>query len=313
MDRLQAMRVIQQVIDSGSFSAAAVVLDVSPPMVTRLVADLEKSLGAGLLHRSTRRLTLTDAGEQYLSRVRNVLQEIDEIESAARSETKELSGTLHIGSSPVLAAIVIPTIFKGFQERYPAIDFDVQVEPESRLLVDANDVTLLGVKPDFDANIIARRLLEDDVVLYPSPTYIKQYGKPKTPQDLQEHKCLQYRRSRGVPFGWELTEFGKKGSAVHVDIKPVMSANYTDTLMNAARNGAGIGIATRGTITPYLRTGELVQVLPNWIAGQVMIYAALPTRKFMPERVKVFLDYLTERAIEYTEERSRMMSTPLSA
>ena len=128
MDRLLSMRVFERVVAEGGFAAAARALDLSPPVVTRLVADLEEHLGARLLQRTTRRLSLTEAGQHYLGRVRNILQDIEEADAVARAHTLELSGLLRVHAPPVLASYVVAPLLAGFRQRYPKIQVDIDVE-----------------------------------------------------------------------------------------------------------------------------------------------------------------------------------------
>src|SRR3546814_7442188 len=134
MDRLLSMRVFERVVDEGGFAAAARALDMSAPVVTRLVADLEEHLGTRLLQRSTRSLSLTDAGQTYLNRVRNILQDIDEADAVTRSQTNELEGLLRVHSPPVLASYVLAPMLAEFRRRYPKIDIDVRSEEHTPTL-----------------------------------------------------------------------------------------------------------------------------------------------------------------------------------
>ena len=160
MDRLLSMRVFERVVGEGGFAAAARALDMSAPVVTRLVADLEDHLGTRLLQRSTRRLSLTEAGQHYLSRVRNILQDIEEADAVARAHTQELSGLLRVHAPPVLASYVVAPLLAGFRQRYPKILVDIDVETMAEPPVEDFDVTLLGTDDRFDADIVARKVIE---------------------------------------------------------------------------------------------------------------------------------------------------------
>lgn len=298
MDRLTSMRAFQCVVDEGGFAAAARSLDMSPPMVTRLVADLEKSLGARLMHRSTRRVTLTDVGEKYLSRVRSILLEIAEADAVVSAQTNEQAGCLRIGAPPLIASNILAPVIANFRELYPRILFDVDVDAETTLSVENNDITLLSVKPDFDANVIARRIVQTHAILVASPAYLQQHGVPESPLDLLNHKCLRLRLPGSRPEVWQLTRVGENDEVVDINVTPVLCSNHIDTLVRTALDGGGITSTTVGVAASMIESGKLVRVLHPWITGRFAIFAALPSRKFIPERTRLFLDYLVAKMQE---------------
>ena len=295
MDRLMSMRVFQRVIDEGGFAAAARALDMSPAVVTRLVADLEDHLGARLLHRTTRRLSLSDAGEAYLERVRAILQDIDEAHVVASAHTRELSGVLHVMAPPVLATHVLAPLIAGFHERYPKIQLDIDVQSFRQPLIEDYDITLLTADAAFDADVIARKIISTEAQLVASPMYLKRRGTPKTPADLAQHDYLRMKAPHLHPRMLHLFQTGETAQTIDLEVQPMLWANHPDTLLRAALDGAGITAMTVELVAPYLASGGLVRVLAPWIAGQLNIYAALPSRKFLPQRCQVFLEYLTEQ------------------
>lgn len=298
MDRLMSMRVFQRVIDEGGFAAAARALDLSPAVVTRLVADLEEHLGTRLLHRTTRRLSLSEAGESYLSRVRGILQDIDEAHDLASSHTHELAGVLRVLAPPVLANHVLAPRLVGFRERYPKIQLDITVESYKEPPIEDYDITLLATDAGFDGDVIARKIVSTEAILVASPAYLQRKGVPQTPEDLTQHDCLQLRVPgwRATHATWHLFQAGHPEERRDLDLEPVICANHTDTLLRAALDGGGITAISVDLIASHLAHRELVRVLRPWITRQITLYAALPSRKFMPQRTRVFLDYLTEQA-----------------
>lgn len=302
MDRLTSMRVFQRVIDEGGFAAAGRALDISPAVVTRLVADLEEHLGTRLLQRTTRRQSLTDAGEAYLERVRHILQDLDDAHSLVSSHTQELSGTLRVLAPPVLATHVLAPMVASFHQRYPQIQLDIEVASHREPPIEAFDITLMGTDEGYDANIIARKVNTTEAFLVASPAYLARRGTPATPQDLLQHDCLRIKPDMG-PRSRMLRLFRSDcDDEVLLDVRPVLWANHTDTLMRAALDGAGITGTTVELAAPHLASGALVRVLAPWITGRFTLYAALPSRKFLPQRTQVFLDHLTERTRERVTE-----------
>ena len=292
MDRLLSMRVFERVVDEGGFAAAARALDMSSPVVTRLVADLEEHLGTRLLQRTTRRLALTDAGQTYLLRVRNILQDIDEADAVASSHTTELAGLLRLHAPPELASYVIAPMLAEFRRRHPKILIDIEVETSKEPPIEDYDITLLGTDDSFDADVVARKVIESDTILVASPDYLKRQGLPQAPEDLAHHACLRLKWAGVQPRLWRMWCPEKPDHVVEVEVQPVLLANHTDTLLLAALDGAGITSVSVNLVAAHLTRGELVRVLPPWITGRMALYAALPSRKFIPERTRVFLDYL---------------------
>ena len=296
MDRLMSMRVFERVIDEGGFAAAARALDMSPAVVTRLIADLEDHLGTRLLHRTTRRLSLSEAGEAYLNRVRAILQDIDEAHLVASSHTHELAGILHILTPPVLATHLLAPLLADFRARYPKIQLDIDVQSFKQPPIEDYDITLLATDAAFDGDVIARKIISTEAQLVASPSYLKRKGTPKRPEDLTKHDYLRMKAPHLHPRVLHLFQAANPDQPLDLELEPVLWANHPDTLLRAALDGAGITSMTVELVAPHLASGDLVRVLSPWITGQLNMYAALPSRKFLPQRTRVFLDYLTEKA-----------------
>lgn len=298
MDHLISMRVFERVADEGGFAAAARAMDMSPPVVTRVIAELEAHLGTRLFQRTTRRVSLTEAGQAYLARVRQILLDVDEADAIASAHTNELSGRLRVHTQPVLASYVIAPLLSAFRQRHPGIVVDIEVETHRDPPIEDYDITLLGTDATFNANIVARKVVESEVILVASPAYVKRKGMPKTPEDLVRHDCLRLRRPDGPLRAWRMWREPDFKLAVETNVDPVLIANHTDTLLRAAIDGAGITSIALDIVAPYLTSGDLVRVLNPWITGRLAMFAALPSRKFIPERSRVFLDYLVEHTRE---------------
>ncbi len=302
MDRLLSMRVFERVVDEGGFAAAARALDMSAPVVTRLVADLEDHLGTRLLQRSTRRLSLTEAGQQYLNRVRNILQDIHEADAAVSAQTTELAGLLRLHAPPVLATYVIAPLLAEFRKRYPKILIELEVESLREPPIEDFDITLLGTDDSFNGDVIARKVLESEAILVASPEYLRRRGAPQQPQELMQHDCLRLKMPQVRSRVWQMWCPDNPAQPTEVDVQPVLLANHTDSLLRAAIDGAGITSVAVDMVAPYLTRGELVRVLAPWITGRLSMYAAVPTRKFMPQRTRVFLDFLIEETRRQTAQ-----------
>ncbi|SFC68378.1 transcriptional regulator, LysR family [Polaromonas sp. OV174] len=294
MDRLQSMRVFQQVVDDGSFAAAARKFDLSAAVVTRLVSDLEAHLGVRLLQRTTRRLALTDAGQAYLTRVRHILDDIDEAHAAAQAHAQEMSGVIRILAPPVFAVHVLAPLVTEFGRRYPKVVLDIHVDTPLVPPVEDYDLTLLGASETFDANIIARPITSSDGILCASPRYLREYGQPQQPQELSQHRCLRVKSPGQQHRSWRLIHPQEPQRTLEVPIEPALLANHTDTLVAACVSGAGIINQSLALVSHLLNSGELQRVLSPWVTGKNSLYAALPSRKFIPARTSAFLEFLTE-------------------
>ncbi len=294
MDRLLSMRVFQKVIDEGGFAAAARALDMSPAVVTRLVADLEDHLGTRLLHRTTRRVSLSPAGENYLTRVRGILQDIDEAHSIASAQTSEPKGVLRVLTPPVLATFLLAPLIAEFRELHPKIRLHVEVDSHDELPIEDFDLTLLPTTDAFDADIVARKVSDTEAILVCSPEYIKRHGTPATPAELAQHELLRLRAQGMVQRLWRLRN-SHTDEVFDLVSEPSLWINHTETLLRATVDGAGITSVAVGLAAPFLARGELVRVLRPWITDRLSLYVALPSRKFMPERTRVFLEFFIDR------------------
>ena len=301
MDRLQSMRVFERVVDEGGFAAAARALDMSAPVVTRLVADLEEHLGTRLLQRSTRRLSLTEAGQAYLQRVRHILQDIDDADEATRSHTTEMAGLLRVHAPPVLATHVLAPLLARFRQRHPKVRLLLHVESAKEPPIEDYDITLMGTDEGFDADVVARKVIEAQAFLVASPAYLERHGTPRTPQELAQHDCLKLETPQSRPRIWRLW-CEAPAQQMEVEVQPVLLANHTDTLLRAALDGGGITSMAVDIAAPHLTRGELVRVLSPWITGRLSLYAALPSRKFVPQRTRAFLDFLVEETRQQTRQ-----------
>ncbi len=297
MDRLQSMRVFTQVIDAGGFAAAARALDMSPATVTRLVTDLEQHLGARLIQRTTRKLSLTEAGTAYLQRVRSIMHEIEDAEATASANTQELKGTLHVMATPAIATYVLAPSVARWRARHPkvAIELAIDITPERH--VDEFDATFMVMEEGFNANVVARPLVATEWVLCAAPAFLQRVGMPTHPQDLQGQDFVRYTQHHSATSATgrvRLQSASGDGSPVEVDMNPVLHAPSMDVLMRASADGVGYGVFSKLLAQRFLVDGSLVHVLPEWILGRFSIYVALPSRKLIPARTRAFLAFVDE-------------------
>ncbi|WP_291443925.1 MULTISPECIES: LysR family transcriptional regulator [Acidovorax] len=307
------MKIFERVVEEGGFAAAARAMDMSPPVVTRMVAELEQHLGTRLLQRTTRKLALTDAGESYLQRVRAILHEIDDAEAAAAASTRDLRGTIRIVAAPVLATNFLAPMVAVWHAYYPKLMLDISMDAYASSRVDEFDVTIMVAGEDFDANIVARPLVQGEAIVVASPDYLERRGIPREPQDLIHHDYLRdssapVRLQSGPGRKLRLQSLRADVPDEEVDAPAVLQSVSTELLMRAAVDGAGVAVTSRLLAEEHLARGELVHILPGWIFSRYTIYAALPSGRMLPARTRVFLDFLTEHVPRAMAEKSGQLS-----
>jgi DNA-binding transcriptional LysR family regulator len=296
MDRLQSMRVFQQVVDEGGFAAAARKLGLATAVVSRLVSDLEHHLGVRLLQRTTRSLSLTQAGETYLERLRIILGEVEAAEAMVQDQTREMSGVVRVLAPPVAAAHMLASAVVGFQRLHPNVSVDLHVEDSPDPAVHEYDLAVLPGSTSIDPAFIARTIVFSQSVFCAAPAYLRQHGEPLAPEDLLRHRVLRLRLP-GVRLGpLQLLDPGQADHVLQVDVAAVLTANHTDTLLRATLEGGGISSHPIDLVAPLLKDGRLQRVLAPWITARLSLVAAMPSRKFMPSRTRAFLEYLMEHA-----------------
>lgn len=311
MDRLLSMRVFQQVIDAGGFAAAARALDMSPATVTRLVTDLEQHLGARLIQRTTRKLSLTEAGDSYLLRLRNIMHEIDDAEASAAANTLALQGTLHVVATPAIATLLLAPGIAKWRALHPNVTIDLAIDLTPERHVDEFDVTFMVMNEGYDANIVARPLVATEWVLCAAPDYLKRTGTPAHPQDLKGHDFVRYTQHHATTSAAGRVRFQSmvdSHDAQEVDMNPVLHTPSMEVLLRATVDGAGYGVFSKLLARRHLAEGSLVQVLPEWCLGRVSIYVALPSRKLIPARSRAFVDFAVEMVAELRRAQAEAQS-----
>jgi DNA-binding transcriptional LysR family regulator len=299
MDQLRAIRVFTRVIDEGSFAGAARALDLAPAVVTRLVAELEEHLGARLLNRTTRRISLTEIGEAYLERARRILAEVDEAAALAHSATSEVRGHLKVLCPPAIAVHQLAKHLPRFHREYPHVYLELHSPGPVDSVDDAYDLTILSRRDPLDGDFVARRLARTEVVMVASPEYLDRRGRPQVPADLKGHDALRPAISvfqKGLTLQRGHDELAPVDSVtLPLDAhKSVLSTGHMDTNYAAALHGLGIAGLPSFLVEDALLENALERVLPHWRLFSITIWAAMPTRKYVPARTRAFLNFLLE-------------------
>ncbi|MFC4788205.1 LysR family transcriptional regulator [Giesbergeria sinuosa] len=293
MDRLTAMQVFVEVAASGSFSATADKLEMSRAMVTRYVGELEQWLGARLLQRTTRSVTLTDAGEACLHRCQQMLVLMDHVEEETSYHREVLRGQLRITCSMSLAYAQMAAAVVDFLQQHPQLKIDLNASEGTLNLVEARIDLAIRISAEPDPMLIGRVLAPCASVLVASPAYLAERGQPQAPSELSTHRCLSY-----AHFGKTVWRLSKGEEQTHVSVTSHFSANEATALLRAALAGGGIALQPTYLANPHLRDGSLQVVLPDWKVPDMSIYALYPSRKHLSPAVRALVDFLVQRFVK---------------
>ncbi|WP_049202162.1 LysR family transcriptional regulator [Serratia marcescens] len=289
MDRITAAEVFVTIVDRGSMIAAAETLEMSRAMVTRYLAQMEQWAGARLLHRTTRKLSLTDAGERTLERCRQMLALAGEIDLVEEGQSDELRGLLRITCSQSLGQTALVGAVTQYLKRHPQVAVDLQMNNRAVNLVEERIDLALRITNELDPNLIARPLSTCASVVCAAPAYLAAHGTPRQPQDLALHNCLTYSY-----FGKSLWHFDAQGVKSAVAVSGNLSANESVVLMAGTVQGAGISMQPYYSAAPLLACGELVELLPDYRPQSMGIYGIYTSRRQMPATLRTMLDFLVE-------------------
>jgi DNA-binding transcriptional LysR family regulator len=301
MDQLRSLRVFVRVIDEGSFAGAARRLDLAPAVVTRVVAELEQHLGARLLNRTTRRLALTEIGEAYLESARQILIAVDEADALAGSASGEVRGVVRVLAPPAFAAHQLARHLPRFRDKYPRVGVELTLPGPVETIDEDFDVSILSVgQPALSGEFVARRLACSEFIACAAPAYLKRRGRPRHPSDLAQHDAVLPATSavrRELTLyrtpGTGAADGRSAGDAVTIPLPSVaLSTSHIDTILAAAITGLGVAGLPSFVAADALRNGTLERVLPQWRGVTLTLYAAMPSRKHVPARTRVFIDFL---------------------
>jgi len=290
MDRLNAMRVFVTVVDLGSQSAAADHLELSRPVVSRYLAELEEWVGARLMQRTTRKLSLTAAGSETLPRCRQMLELAGDLQEAVRQPDDAPRGELRISVSTSFGQAQLVDALAAYVKRYPGVKVELQMLDRTVNLVDERIDLAIRTSNDVDPNLIARRLCVCRSVICASPAYLNEHGTPQRAEELSLHNCLTH-----AYFGHSLWHFEVNGVELAVPVQGNLSANEALTLQKAALAGVGIAMLPSYQAAAAIRDGDLVRLLPEAKPRELMLNAVYTSRKHMPATLRSMVDFLAER------------------
>ncbi|MFT5720477.1 MAG: DNA-binding transcriptional LysR family regulator [Motiliproteus sp.] len=288
MDKLTSMLVFCRVATSGNFSKAARELRISPAMVTKHIASLEGLLGIRLLNRTTRKVSMTEAGESYLRLCQNLLSEIEEGESALSELSHHPSGTLKLTAPIDFGVLRLAPAIAGYLQRYPDVSIDINYQDLKINLVEDGFDIAIRIGALSDSSLVAVPLMKQRLICCASPAYLQQQGLPKHPTELRQHNCLTYSHS-ATNNDWH---FSKAGESYAIKASGRLNANNGHAMAAVAAQGGGIILKPQFIVQDLIARGELVAILEDYQLPPTDVYAVYPHRRFLPAKMRSFIDYL---------------------
>tara|TARA_R110000803_G_scaffold76020_3_gene140421 strand:+ start:1964 stop:2854 length:891 start_codon:yes stop_codon:yes gene_type:complete len=285
---LIALRSFISVVDTGSFNQAAQLLNASTAAVSRRVSGLESALDVRLLNRTTRRIELTEAGQQFYQDVVNIFQSLDEAQERIQTRSQHLKGNLRISAPLSFGITSLTPILTGFMKLHPELNIHLQLEDQrTNFVADGIDVGIRVGRLE-DSTLVALPITKISAIFCAAPSYLTQYGEPKTPEELINHNCLRY--SLVSPkFSWSTQHDGIERS---IDIDGTLTCNNGNALKEAAIEGLGILQSPMFIVNDAVESGQLVEILAAYKPEPFGLYAIKLSRKFTSAKVNAFIDYL---------------------
>ncbi|MEM8641524.1 MAG: LysR family transcriptional regulator [Cyanobacteria bacterium P01_G01_bin.54] len=295
MERLVALTVFRHAAELGSFAATSRHLDLSPAAVSKNIGELEAHLGVRLFNRTTRRMSLTEAGTLYYERIVRVLDDLATADDVLRATQATPRGLLRVSAPMTVTLLCLSTAIPKFLTRYPEVSLDLQLDDRRVDIVEQGfDLALRGSDNLEDSSLIARKLMTLRHVVCGAPSYFEQYGVPTSPEDLASHICIQFTLS-GHANVWT---FKGGDRTVNIPIQGRYKVNSSLAIRDALRAGFGLSLIPWIYVRDDLRAGRLQAVLSEWLPNSATLYAIYPSKRYLTSKVRAFLDFLVEEMSE---------------
>jgi DNA-binding transcriptional LysR family regulator len=289
MDRFLEMQTFNAVVDAGSFVKAAGALTMSKAAVSRHVLDLETRLGMRLLHRTTRRLSLTDEGHVFFARSKELLAELAQAEAEITSRSDAASGLLRVNAPVSFGILHLAPLWGEFRARFPSVTLDISLTDRVVDLVEEGYDVAVRIATLDSSTLVSKRLATTRMVLCASPQYLRTHGTPMHPRELAPHHVIAY----SYWAGKDEWRFDGPAGPVSVRTQPIISTNSGDTCRAAALAHQGVVLQPTFIVGPDLVAGRLVELMPEFKSLRLGIYAVYPTRKHLSPKVRALIDFLT--------------------
>jgi len=287
MDRLTCIRIFINVVETGSFTAASERMGLSRAAVSKYVLELEAQLGGRLLNRTTRHVSTTESGRIYYERCKDILLNLDEADGMVSGLSGQPRGTLRISAPTNFASRHLLPRISEFNHLYPEVKVELMCTDRIIDLADEGYDLAIRITNSPGPDLIARRLCSCRHVMVASPEYLAKHARPQKPEALAEHNCILYAYLPGSI--WPLS---RDGSDYSVKINPAIKSNNPDVLLEAAVRGMGIALLTTFVVSDAVASGALQLVLQDYTSVVLGIYAVYSSRRHLPVKIKVFVDYL---------------------
>jgi len=295
MDRFEEMRNFVRVVDAGSITRAADLTHLAKSAVSRRLSDLEGRLGVQLLNRTTRRMTLTDAGQRFYDESNRLLAELGEAEARVVSAEAALSGRIRLAAPSVFGRRHLGPAINAFLADHPQIQFDIEFNDRPVDIIEEGFDLAVRISKLSDSRMVARRLARITASVIASPDYWDKHTRPKRPDELSGHRALQY--SYYATTTWRYR--AKNGRTGSVRVPTVLQANSGDYLLDAAIDGLGVTLQPRFISHDAIASGLLEPVFSEYEWFDVAAYAVFPKTRNLPLRIRTFIDFLAERWGDY--------------
>jgi DNA-binding transcriptional LysR family regulator len=290
MDKFQEMQTFAAVIDAGSFVGGANALEMSKAAVSRYVGDLENRLGVRLIHRTTRKLSLTAEGEVFYARCKELLSHLVDAEAEVASSIDEAVGLVRINAPVTFGILHLAELWGEFTSNNPRVSLDITLSDRVVDIIEDGFDLAVRIAQLPNSSLISRKLASTRIVLCATPTYLKRAGKPKHPSELRSHSLLAY-SYMAMKDSWD---FDGPDGVVSVKTNPRIRANNGDTCLAGALKHQGIIFQPTFLIGPHLKSGALVELMPEFRGPELGIYAIYPTRKLVSPKVRMLIDFLAQ-------------------
>jgi len=292
MNKLQAMEVFIQVVDCGSFTRAAEMLNLPKATVSTLVQTLEATLSVKLLHRTTRQVMITSDGAAYYERCVQILSDVRDAEESLSRHRLSPSGRLRVDTPTGLSSEILIPALPAFFERYPDITLELgSTDRPVDLVEEGVDCAVRGGEL-IDPNLIARRIGVINFVTCASPAYIARHGMPQHPRDLERHRCVNYFSAKnGKILNWDFTRDGER---IEVALPGAIALNDSTAYVQAGLVGLGVIMMTDYLLTAHLAAGRMVPVLPEWRSDTLPVHIVYPQNRHLSAKVRVFVEWVSE-------------------
>lgn len=288
LDKLKNMQVFCRIIELKTFSAVASEMNISAMMISKYMAQLEKSLGVTLLNRTTRRLSLTEAGESYYQRCKQFLEDLNELDEQVQQLGQSVTGTLKISAPIDFGGLYMVPAIEAYQRHNTEVKVLMSLDNSRINLSEGKfDIAIL-VTDTLELGIVAKKIAETKLCTYAAPSYLKELGTPNHPEDLLSHRCLHY---MDTPHR-EKWIFNYQGETIKLKLDWHFASNNGRALCQAAALGMGIVQAPVLSVAQYLQKGELVEILQDYRIATLPIYATYQKRKFSPGKLTTFINFL---------------------